>query len=569
MTTSEKNKRALRRVARGADNLLPIVVYRKGEVESLEAPEPGDVPVRPEGMKNLEITLTNTTECGCTSKPVFRFDGGQIIVELSAELTNKLGKGIYRLDLTYDEPNSHYADGMRHIALSKECCNVVDPKDATEPMAAELRLEVQDMLKGDKGDKGDSAFEWAVKQGLCSTPEQFVEVFRGATGLSAYELYLATTSDSPKMSLAEWLASFKGETGDSAYQSYVKTTTSGQVLSEEEWANMHNYSLGVLHRLLRGKNVPMEEKKLTGEELIELHTTIQKLATALQAQGIQANEEEGLESFIPKVEAYKPMHIVLFKKTQLHGWVQEYLGRTVEVYAGWDNPDLEHAMSHSPNLKRVPDIVGVERTISVNSMLTKCPALQGVIRLPNLPKAISADSMANGCKLVEEVIIGDMPSCKSIVTITYECSAVRNVYIGELPIIEKADYAFASCRSLERVVFSGGIAPSKSADSMFNGDRSLISIDGVVDVSSIGGYISILSGCVSLQSVKIKGLGDHINLSTCEALSAESLRYLIDNAKEVTGKTIFLPRKFFSERKAEMEAIGRDATAKGFTINYQ
>lgn len=299
---SGQNKRALRRMARGADNILPIVVYRKGEVESLDAPEPGDVPVRPEGMKNLEITLTNT-ECGCSSKPVFRFDGGQIIVELSGELTNKLGKGVYRLDLTYDEPNSHYADGMRHIALSKEACIVVDPKDATEPMAVELRLEVQAMLKGDKGDTGLSAYDWAVEQGLCSTPEQFVEVFRGATGLSAYELYLASTRDSPKKTLGEWLASHKGKdgksayqlalddgfvgdlhafllslhgrdgkdayqnyldtttdnpkksveewlashNGDSAYQIYLKTTTDSEPLSEEEWADQ----LGVIVELLK------------------------------------------------------------------------------------------------------------------------------------------------------------------------------------------------------------------------------------------------------------------------------------------------------------------------------
>lgn len=246
MTTSEKNKRALRRMARGADNLLPIVVYRKGEVESLDAPEPGDVPVRPEGMKNLEITLTNTTECGCSSKPAFRFDGGQIIVELSAELTNKLGKGVYRLDLTYDEPNSHYADGMRHIALSKECCNVVDPKDATEPMAAEIRLEVQDMLKGKKGDKGDSAYDWAVKEGLCSTHEQFVEVFRGATGLSAYELYLKTTEDNPKKSLTEWLASFKGK---DAYQHYLDTTDDETKLTEEEWADPFSLPVELLKQL--------------------------------------------------------------------------------------------------------------------------------------------------------------------------------------------------------------------------------------------------------------------------------------------------------------------------------
>ena len=559
------DKGAIPRAARGADHLLTIVVYRKGEEESLDAPEPDDVLVHPKVMENRQITITNTQSGGASKPTDVRIEGGLIKVELSGELTNKLGKGIYRLDLTYDEPNSHYADGKRHIALSKEVCNVVDPKDATEPMAAEIRLEVQAMLKGDKG---DSAYEWAVKEGLCSTPEQFVEVFRGATGLSAYELYLATTTDSPKMTLPEWLASFKGETGDSAYQSYVKTHTGGEVLSERDWSNMHNYSLGVLHRLLRGKNVPMEEKKLTGEELIELHTTIQKLATALQTQGIQANEEEGLESFIPKVEAYEPMHIVLFRVQQLYAWRQRTVGRFVEISQEWASPDLSHMFSENALLERLPEIRGINRVVSANNMARRC-GLQGVVSIPNLPSVTSSAQAFSSCESIERLIIGDMPVNKSILQIAYDCGNLRYVEIGAIPAVEDVSHALASCRLLERAVFTGGVAPSRSATSLFQSDESLRSVEGVVDLSAVDSYQNIVYGCAKLESIKIKGLGDSINLSLCIALNAESLRYLIDNAKEVTGKTIYLPRKFFAERKEEMEAIGRGATAKGFTINYQ
>ena len=568
MTTSEKNKRALRRMARGADNLLPIVVYRKGEVESLDAPEPGDVPVRPEGMKNLEITLTNT-ECGCSSKPTdVRIEGGQIRVELSGELTNKLGKGVYRLDLTYDEPNSHYADGMRHIALAKECCKVVDPKDATEPMAAELRLEVQAMLKGDKGDTGLSAYDWAVEQGLCSTPEQFVEVFRGATGLSAYELYLASTRDSPKKTLEEWLASNKGETGDSAYQSYVKTHTGGEVLSERDWSNLHNYSLGVLHRLLRGKNVPMEEKKLTGEELIELHTTIQKLATALQSQGIQANEEEGLESFVPKVEAYEPMHIVLFKQHQLYGWRQADLGREVEISPSWDNPSLNNMMSDNPFLKRVPTIKGIERAADISAMLDKCSGISGGISLPALPKVEKMNALIRNCGSVTSLSIGDAPLCKSISQIAFSCAGILWAEVGDLPMLEDSTHAFASCPKLERVVFSGGVSP-KYPNSMFQSSVSLREVSGVIDVSNSDSHTSIINDCPSLEEVRIKGIKYDTLATQSAKLSIESIRYMVDNAQAVTGKTIYLNSALLEEHEDELTAIGETATQKGWTINYR
>lgn len=274
MTTSGQNKRAIPRAARGGDQLFTVVVYLKGGEASLDAPEAGDTLVHPKRMENLEITITNT-QGGCANNPTdVRFDRGLIIVELSGELTKEMGKGVYSIELSYDEPNSHYADGKRHIVLSKELCNVVDPKDATEPMATELRLEVQAMLKGDTG---LSAFDWAVEQGLCATPEQFIEVFRGATGLSAYELYLATTTDSPKKSLIEWLDSIGGKDGKSvydlalddgfvgdlhafllslhgrdgkdAYQHYLDTTGDDPKLTEEQWADPYQLPVELLKLL--------------------------------------------------------------------------------------------------------------------------------------------------------------------------------------------------------------------------------------------------------------------------------------------------------------------------------
>ena len=527
-------------IIQGNDAIISVILHQ----QAIQlASSPADT-----AIESHKIDLSRVKELSVRLIPYMRwaevspeFSIRDNVLEVSFPASSQK-PGKWDIEISYFTPSDD--GGYKRQRVKQDFAEVIPAYERAPGAMTSAYIVTAEVSSIMRGETGLDAYQSAIARGLVTSYEEWVEYIRGPKG-------------------------DPGNTGKDAYAYYLETTTDSPKLSEEQWSNFHNHYLSILHRIILGENVPMQGQKSTGDYLLELHTTIDRLASALQAKDIDVREQSGLASFIPKIKAYEPMHIVLFKKTQLHGWVQEYLGRTIEVYAGWDNPDLEHAMSNSPNLKRIPDIVGAERTISVNSMLMKCPALQGVIRLPNLPKAISAESMANGCKLVEEVIIGDMPSCKSIVTITYECFAVRNVYIGELPIIEKADYAFASCRSLERVVFSGGIAPSKSADSMFNGDRSLISIDGVVDVSSIGGYISILSGCVSLKSVKIKGLGDHINLSTCEALSAESLRYLIDNAKEVTGKMIFLPRKFFSERKEEMETIGRDATAKGFTINYQ
>lgn len=527
----------MQQIIQGNDTTVSVILYQQSLHLSGTADETQ--------VESHKITLKQVKEISVRLIPYMRweevspsFTVRDNVLEVAFPATQQR-QGKWDIEISFLMPTD---GGYKQARVKQAFVEVLPTNYPTSTLSAYVvSAEVTTAMRGETG---LDAYQSAKARGLVESYEEWIEYIRGPQGIP-------------------------GNTGKDAYKVYLETTTDNPILTEGEWANRNNYHYGIIHRILRGKNKPMSENKMTGDELIELHSTVQSLADALQEIGIQTYEGEGLSSFIQKIREYTPLRIVLFKKTQLHQWIQEDLGRTVELYAGWDNPDLEHAMSYSPKLKRFPDILGVERVISVNSMLRNCPALQGVIRLPNLPKASSAESMVNGCKLVEEVIIGDMPSCKSIVTITYECSAVRNVYIGELPILEKADYAFASCQSLERVVFSGGVAPSKSADSMFSGDRSLISIDGVVDVSSIGGYISILNGCVSLKSVKIKGLGDHINLSTCNALSTESLRYLIDNAKKVTGKTIFLPMGIFVERRDEMEALGRDATDKGFTINYQ
>lgn len=403
---------------------------------------------------------------------------------------------------------------------------------------------------------------------------EVTSAMRGAPGLDAYESAFARGLVT---SVEGWINLIKGPKGDpgtdgdpgkDAYTIYQETTTDDPILTQGEWANRNNYHYGIIHRILRGKNKPMAEKKMTGDELIELHSTVQNLAIALQDLGIQASEEEGLSSFISRIREYKPMRIVLFKKTQLHQWVQTDFGRTVEIDNGWDKPDFEHMMSYSKNLKRIPEILGIDRVINMERMINECSSLQGEVRLPNLPNVRSVASMANGCTSMEGLIIGDLPTCKNISLLIYGCTSIRNAVLGATPVLDTAEYAFAKCPLLEHVTVKGGISSSK-VGYMFYGCKSLRIVDGVIDVSGAADTISMVDGCGSLEQIMVKGLGDHINLGVCNRISFDSLRYLVDNARQVSGKIIFLPRSIFEMRRDEIEALGRDATAKGFTINYQ
>ena len=249
---TEKKQAYVPLIAVGNDALIPLAIYRKGGVPSLEPPEPQDSLVRPETLEDLTIKICNG-ECGhkFEPKPV-RLEGGQIVVELSGEQTNEHGIGVYQVDLTYNETDPSYSDGKRLVHLSRKLCRVVKASDETLTAPKEVSLEVLEALKGEKGDKGDDAYDTAVNRGLVSTLEQWIELNRGVQGKSAYQHYLDTTNDDPKLSLEEWLASNKGETGDSAYQSYLKTTTDNPKLTEEQWAKQNDYLYNLLTLLNYG-----------------------------------------------------------------------------------------------------------------------------------------------------------------------------------------------------------------------------------------------------------------------------------------------------------------------------
>lgn len=393
-----------------------------------------------------------------------------------------------------------------------------------------------------RGETGLDAYQTALARGLVASYEEWIEYIRGPQGIP-------------------------GNTGKDAYDYYLETTTDSPKLSKEQWANHHNHYLSILHRIVFGENVPMQGQKSTGDYLLELHTTIDRLASALQAKDIDANEKSGLASFIDKVDKYQPMHIVLFKQTQLYAWQQRSLGRFVEISPAWSSPDLSHMFADNNALERLPEIRGIDRAVSIAHMSNN-NGVQGEVRIPNLPMVISSNHCFSSCKSIERIVVGDMPMCKNLSQMAYNCPELKYAELGSTPLAENASYIFASCPSLIQVIFRSGIAPSTSATSMFQGSGSLRSIDGVIDLSSVQGYQNIIYGCGALESVKIKGLGDTIDMSKCAVLSSDSLRYIIDNAKTVTGKTIYLPRTFFETRRDEMEALGRQATSKGYTINY-
>lgn len=596
---TEKKQTYVPLIAVGNDALIPLVIYRKGGEPSLDPPEAQDRLVRPETLEELTIKICNS-DCGHKFEPTsVSLRGGQIIVELSGEQTNEHGIGVYQVDLTYNEADPSYSDGKRLVHLSRQLCRVVKASDETLTAPKEVSLEVVEGLKGEKGDKGDDAYDTAVNKGLVSTLEQWVELNRGLpgksvydlavedgyegskesylaslkgdTGKSAYQEYLDTTSDDPKLSLEEWLASNKGETGDSAYQSYLKTTTDNPKLTEEQWAKVNDYHYAIIHRYVYGQDAPMSQNKLMGDEIVALHQYIKELADALASVGVKVSESDGIASFPQKIRDYIPPTLLIFRSQQFSGYKQGGYP-LLRVDPNYASPDLSYLLHNNANLTKMPEVEGIERATSLVSMCAGCSSMAGEAKLPDLPRCTGINNAFAGCSQLTKVTIGDMLLVEDVGGLISNCSNVAELTIGSMPKLKKSFAMCIGCSSLRLVRFSSGtFACPGDMSHMFSGCGLLQRIEGVLETSSVSNVASTFAGCFEMSDVKIKLSVSKLDLSSCHKLSAESLRYLIDNATATRGGVITLSSQLSTrdELKETLEYVGAKAVDKGFSVVYR
>ena len=187
------------RVRMGTDTIFSVVLYRhNGEIGTSPDPNIADV-IDPSPLANIEAEVLSA---GRAEAVDVRINDRLLNIELSKEITNRLGLGLYSLRLKVREVDSRFSDGYRDVTLMTDLCQVVP----------------------------EGAYTGKPKENVA------VVIAQLATGKSAYQLYLDTTTDNPKKSKEEWLASFTGKTGKSAYQSYLETTSDDPKMSEQEWS---------------------------------------------------------------------------------------------------------------------------------------------------------------------------------------------------------------------------------------------------------------------------------------------------------------------------------------------
>ena len=220
------------RVRIGTDTIFSVALYRHdGELGTSPDPDVADV-IDPRTLASIEAEIR--TDCGGIESIDVKIEGKMLKVEVTQELTERLNLGLYKLRLKVREVDAHFADGYRDATLVTELCQVVSDGSDTGLPKANISVAIAQLATGKSAYQ---SYLETTKDNPKLSEDEWLASFKGEKGDSAYQVYLKMTTDNPKKSETEWLASNKGEKGDSAYQIYLNTTSDNPKLSEDEWSD--------------------------------------------------------------------------------------------------------------------------------------------------------------------------------------------------------------------------------------------------------------------------------------------------------------------------------------------
>lgn len=426
-----------------------------------------------------------------------------------------------------------------------------------------------------KGADGDSAYKVAVRNGYVGDERAWLESLKGEAGKSAYEL--AKEAQSFTGTLTDYLASLKGKDGKNAYQSYLETTTDNPKLSEEEWARarsnngsneegMNKTEIELLYKINNGTDESATETTTAGAQLLEADGHRRDIISAMRAKGVSVADTDGLTDLASKIQEIKVYVLPVYSTRQFIGYKGVNLP-TLEVYNEFNPADFGNMFASSASLKALPEIRNAGQISGISQMCTGCASMTTAI-LPDLPAVALASGAFYGCAALETLTIGAMPRCTTMASLVTTCASLKTMTIGECPNVTDISQIAYQCASLTEVTLGTGDALTK-VDNAFNGCSRLRRINGTLDFAKLASTGNIFFGCEALEEVHIKGLKVDLSLQQSVNLSTESVKYLVENLQQVTGKNITLARAWQQAHTAEAREYSQKAAAKGFTLNFR
>ena len=570
---SEQGK-ALQLVQRGTDKRIPVELVKQPSGEVLD----------PSELEGLHVMVSSESGGGIATIP-YSVEDGKLVVEVTADISRQLGLGVYTMTATGRIPDPAYADGYHDYEIVVDLCKVTRYGSNETPVKVTANV-----LEGLKGKDGLNNYQLAVKHGYQGTEEQFAkdiipksnyERAKELQGFQGTEVdYLVSLHGAPGESIYDiavrrgfvgseqvYLDSQKGKDGKDAYQLYLETTTDNPKMTEAQYAAINATTTQYLYRINKGKDAPMNEQTLSADQLMELDSHRRNIINALRAKGAQVTDDDGLEVLEAKIAALSYSKITVIREQQFSGW-QDDVYPPMVVSDTFRPVSLKNMFAQNPRLSQLPVVEGVEKALYIDSYAQRCPSLRSV-ELPDLLEVKTATTMFDGCTSMTKATIGALPALTNATWLFSNCQSLTSATIGSAPKLEIAQGLFNNCTSLQSVTLdlSGGLITNASL--LFGSCDKLRVVTGEIDLSRTGSVASAFSGCTSLEEVRIKWLKVDLDLSACANLSVESVKYLVDNLQQVTGKNITLASAWQTAHPAEARAYAQKATAKGFALTFR
>jgi len=532
-------KGTLQLVQRGTDKRIPVELVKQPSGEVLDPTE----------LEGLHVMVSSKSGSWCATIP-YTIEDKKLVVEVTADISQQLGLGVYTMTATGRIPDPAYADGYHDYEIVVDLCKVT--KYGSNETPVKVTANVLEGLKGEKGEKGEKGDTGERgERGL-----QGLQGERGLQGLQGERGLQGLQGERGE----------RGEKGDSAYTSYLATTTDSTPMTEKQWANANDFFYQFIFCILKGAGVQPTETDMTADQVYELDRQRRKIIEALRHHGVDINEGDGLSTVATKLaEIHSPV-IDIFKEQQLLDWVSDEFP-ALRVYRGYAPASLRYMLGRCSRLKRMPTLMEVDEVVDISYMCFSCTSMTSA-QLPIMAKVTTAASAFNGCVSLESLEIGGLPLCKQMGSFISGCKALKSLSLGDCSKVENIDQMAAGCINLTDVtaVFGVGL---KSINMAFYGCSSLRKVDAIMDLSECGGTGNAFGSCTSLEEVRIKRIKVDLDLSACANISVESVKYLVDNLQQVTGKSITLHRDWQTAHPTEARAYAQKATAKGFALTFR
>ena len=511
--------------------------------------QPSGEVLDPTELEGLHVMVSSKSGSWCATIP-YTIEDKKLVVEVTADISQQLGLGVYTMTATGRIPDPAYADGYHDYEIVVDLCKVT--KYGSNETPVKVTANVLEGLKGEKGEKGEKGDTGERgERGL-----QGLQGERGLQGLQGERGLQGLQGERGE----------RGEKGDSAYTTYLATTTDSTPMTEKQWSNANDFFYQFLFRILKGAGVKPTETDMTADQVYELDRQRREIIEALRHRGVDINDGDGLSAVATKLEEMRAPVIDVFKGQQFLDWPVDELP-TLRVYRDYAPASLIYMLGRCSRLKRMPTLIEVDEVVDISYMCFSCTSMTSA-QLPIMAKVTTAASAFNGCVLLESLEIGGLPSCKHMNSLVSGCKALKSLSLGDCSNVESIEQMVVGCVNITDVtaVFGGSL---KNINMSFWGCSALRKVDAIIDLSECMGTGGAFSGCSSLEEVRIKGLKVDLDLAACANLSVESVKYLVDNLQQVTGKSITLHRDWQTAHPTEARAYAQKATAKGFALTFR